>query len=33
VDEQLLTELLAMRPPVGERTWPSGLPEKSAEVG
>ena len=33
LDEQLLAELLAMRPPVGERTWPSGLPENSAEVG
>ena len=33
LDEQLLAELLAMRPPVGERTWPSGLPENSADVG
>jgi aryl-alcohol dehydrogenase-like predicted oxidoreductase len=33
LDEQLLAELLAMRPPVGERTWPSGLPENGAEVG
>ena len=30
LDEQLLTELLAMRPAMGERTWPSGLPENSA---
>ena len=30
LDEQLLAELLAMRPTVGERTWPSGLPENSA---
>jgi L-galactose dehydrogenase len=33
LDEQLLAELLAMRPPVGERTWPSGLPENSAAAG
>ena len=33
LDEQLLADLLAMRPPLGERTWPSGLPENSAEVG
>jgi hypothetical protein len=33
LDEQLLAELLAMRPSVGERAWPSGLSENSAEVG
>jgi aryl-alcohol dehydrogenase-like predicted oxidoreductase len=33
LDEQLLAELLAMRPPVAERTWISGLPQNSAEAG
>lgn len=29
VDEELLSAVLALRPPDGERTWPSGRPEKN----
>ena len=29
VDEELLSAVLALRPPAGERTWPSGLPENN----
>ncbi|MHC6594760.1 aldo/keto reductase [Arthrobacter sp. C152] len=32
IDEQLLEELLALRPPVEERTWKSGLDENNAPV-
>ena len=29
VDEERLSAVLALRPPAGERTWPSGLPENN----
>ncbi len=31
LDEQLLHDLLALRPPVAARTWPSGLPENNSD--
>jgi aryl-alcohol dehydrogenase-like predicted oxidoreductase len=30
LDDELIAELLALRPPAAERTWPSGLPENIA---
>ena len=30
LDDELIAELLALRPPAAERTWPTGLPENIA---
>jgi L-galactose dehydrogenase len=29
IDDALVAELTALRPPMGERTWSSGLPENN----